>query len=240
MRSVFLAQIDNNRVTLDPQEQHHLTRVLRKQPGYEFIGLDGKGARYHCRLDREGRAWFGEILEVLEIRGESPLDLHLVQALIKKDRFEWVLQKCVELGVSRITPLSTWRTEVDLNETRVLKKYSRWERILLEAVKQSRRSRIPRLDVPVELADFLQKPQAESILAMDEEGNLGLREFLDNAGTVTSLALLIGPEGGWDPRERELFEQNGVPRVQLGPRTLRTETAAVTAVSLVQYALGDL
>ena len=155
MRIVFVERIENDLVFLDPQEQHHLTKVLRKQPGYEFVGFDGKGSRYRCLLARDGKSWLGKIIESLDPDTESYLNLRLAQALIKKDKFEWVLQKTAELGVSRVTPIIRWRTEVDLNDSRAKKRFYRWERIILEAVKQCGRNRVPTLDYPVKLEELL-------------------------------------------------------------------------------------
>lgn len=241
MRSVYLEKIEKEIVYLDPSECHHLTRVLRKATGYEFIGFDGKGARYRCCLEGAGKEWFGRIIEKLATNQESNLDLHLVQALVKKDRFEWILQKTVELGVSRISPVRTWRSELELDDKRMPKRLSRWEKIILEAVKQCGRNLIPVLDTPVDLRDFLNSHSISEGLVFDEEAETDLGAwFAEQDGKPASLTVLIGPEGGWDEKDRDLFQIPGITRVRLGPRILRTETAAITAVSILQYLCGDL
>jgi len=240
MRTVFLESVEKETVYLDPQEQHHLTKVLRKVPGYEFVGFDGLGARFRCRLERQGKQWSGVILEKLESKTESCLNIHLAQAMVKKDRFEWVLQKTVELGIGRITPILTWRTEVELNNKRMEKRLTRWQRIVLEAVKQCGRNLVPVVDQPVELGIFLTNVTCGCGISLDENGDTDLKNWLDKNPKPGNISLFIGPEGGWDNRDRELFEQHEIPRICLGERILRTETAAVTAVSILQFLRGDL
>jgi 16S rRNA (uracil1498-N3)-methyltransferase len=240
MRNVYLENTENDRATLTAEELHHLTRVLRKPPGYEFVGFDGKGKRCLCILARDRSGWFAEVVRTLKTNNESLFHLHLVQTLIKKDKFEWVLQKAVELGVSRITPVKTWRTEVELTGSKLEKRLVRWRRIILEAVKQSGRSRLPILESPLDLADFLDHHSEQKMLVLDENGDLTMDQFIQQNRQLSSLRFFIGPEGGWDDRDRDIFDRYQVPGIQLGRRVLRTETAAVAAVSILQYHYGDL
>jgi 16S rRNA (uracil1498-N3)-methyltransferase len=251
---VLAERIDDGKAVLSEEESHHLVRVLRLRPGDTFVAHDGKGGVYLCRLRkpeepeldygrrraREVPVWVGEIVRALPNRTESPLSICLAQSLIKKDKFEWVIQKAVELGVTEIVPLITWRTEVRPDEEGVEHRMRRWRKILVEAFKQSGRSRLPLLNEPVTLEAFLGQWQAELRFVLDEQGGTHLRDILRTGKAVTSCLFLIGPEGGWDERDRVVLRSHGVTAVHLGPRVLRTETAPVSVMSILQYELGDL
>ena len=149
MVRVLTSSREGERVILQKDELHHLVRVRREKEGslFEALDLEG-GVAYRCRLCREDKHWFGQIVETLTNDVEPSLRVTLAQALIKKDKFEWVIQKATELGVSRIIPLITYRTEVRLNEFRERKRLQRWHRISAEAVKQCGRTKLPQLDPP--------------------------------------------------------------------------------------------
>ena len=162
MYRAFIKIESPERVLLPEDELHHLVTVRRSQVGDTFVGPNGKGKVYLCSLKREDRAWYGRILEAVENVKESPLQLTLGQALIKKDEFEWVIQKATELGVSRIVPLVSTRTELQLSPEREIKRMKRWRKILLEAVKQCGCPHIPRLSDPTPLKELLAESQAGS------------------------------------------------------------------------------
>jgi 16S rRNA (uracil1498-N3)-methyltransferase len=237
---VIAQSIEDETVILPDDESHHLVRVLRARPGDEFLAHDGKGAIFRCRLVKGPDGWRGEILEKLESRTESALSICLGQSLIKKDKFEWVIQKAVELGINEIVPLISWRTEVRPDDGGVSHKMQRWEKIVAEAFKQSARGVLPRLHTPVPLEEFLQDWSADLRFVLDEAGGVGLRSFLKERKPVASCLFVVGPEGGWDDRDRELFTAHDVTAVHLGERILRTETCPVTVLSILQYELGDL
>ena len=148
MHRVMVQKVDENRVVLPEEEAHHLVRVLRARPGETFLGLDGMGKLYLCQLEREPEQWVGRVVEEVVEEQESPLKVILAQAIGKKDRFEWVIQKAVELGAAEIVPLISYYSKVKLNQERAERRVQRWRKIVLEAVKQSRRSRIPKADLP--------------------------------------------------------------------------------------------
>lgn len=235
----LLESVFDNRAELPSEEIHHLTRVRRGRPGDHFIGVDGRGGLYECSLERDGGKWFGRIVKTLECNSEPPVRITLAQALVKKDKFEWVIQKATELGVSEIVPLITVRSELRLNEERTERRVKRWNRILREALKQSGRCLLPALEQPCGLADFLDRNESELSLVLDEEGGRPLGDLLP-ASRPAGICVLVGPEGGWDGRERDLFAAAGVKRAHLGPRVLRAETAPVVVLSILQYVLGDL
>ncbi len=239
MRRVLVTAVGSGRVRLSPEEAHHLVRVLRLEHGEEFEGVTGDGRRLRCRLEREGPEWYGRITGISAFTAEAPLHLVLAQALIKRDRFEWVVQKAVELGAAEIFPLETARSEVRLDQNRRDRKQTRWERIIQEAVKQCGRTRLPVLHTPQSLAAFLGGCPPWCGIAFDEEGADTLDTVFHGA-PPSGCALLVGPEGGWDPSERLQLDAAGVRRVRLGPRVLRAETAAVAGLTLIQFHWGDL
>jgi 16S rRNA (uracil1498-N3)-methyltransferase len=239
MRRALVEDVGSGRVRLSADEAHHLVRVLRLTRGAEFEGVTGDGRRLRCRLDREGEEWYGHVTGSSTFTAESPLHLALAQALIKRDRFEWVVQKAVELGVAEIFPLETARSELRLDEHRRDRKRTRWERIIQEAVKQCGRTRLPVLHEPQPFSGFLAGSWTSGGIALDEEGS-GTLGAVFRHPPRPRCTLLIGPEGGWDPQERRLLDAAGIRRVRLGPRVLRTETAAVAGLALIQFTWGDL
>jgi len=240
MARVLIHLLEDKRVLLPKEELHHLVRVRRLKAGDFFEALDlNEGKIYRCTLSKEGGSWHGLILDTLEAEPEPPLRIILAQALIKKDKFEWVVQKATELGVTEIIPVLSYRTEIRLDEKREQRKLQRWSKILSEAVKQCGRSRLPILSPPVRLATLLIERTSELRIVLDEAAELPLRQVLRSCDSPETCILFIGPEGGWDHRDRDLFAQAQVQRVRLGPRIMRTETAAVAALSVFQYELGD-
>ncbi len=229
-------------VTLPPDEAHHLVRVRRARPGSRFLGLTAEGRWLLCELDRVGRTWIGKVLEEIVETRESPLRIVLAQALIKKDKFEWVVQKSAELGVFEIAPIITRRTEVRPEEKGTARRMERWRKIILEAVKQCGRSHVPALREPIPLNDFI-PPGPAPVLVLDEEGGVPLRAALQRLRKTTgnqAVTVLVGPEGGWDAADREALLKMDTVSIHLGARILRAETASLAVVSILQYELGDM
>jgi 16S rRNA (uracil1498-N3)-methyltransferase len=231
-------------VTFEPAVTHQLRTVLRLRPGERVIVLDGSGLEYEVvlvRLDRtvaEGRV-SARRMSLAEPR----LSLTLYQSVIKGDGFEWVLQKGTELGVSRFVPLLTQRA-VLRDPQRIEKRYPRWERIVREAAEQSGRGRLPHLWAPTAFP----KACAESVqehdivlLPWECASGAGLSTVLRTLPSqVSSAALLVGPEGGFDPAEVALAEGSRIRVVTLGPRILRAETAGIVASAIVLHELGEM
>jgi 16S rRNA (uracil1498-N3)-methyltransferase len=240
MKRFVLDSVEGHRAYLSDDELHHLVRVFRSREGDLFDAIDCMGRLHHCVLRKESGKWFGEVLSVESGAGEKPLEVALAQALIKKDKFEWVIQKAVELGVSRIMPIATERTEIRLKGERESNKVRRWRRIVAEAVKQCRRNSFPELSEPLSLEDLLALEISSHLIVLDEEGGQSLREFLGARRDLRSCVVLVGPEGGWGNHDRHLFMTHGAVSVSLGPRILRAETASVVAMSILQYEIGDL
>jgi 16S rRNA (uracil1498-N3)-methyltransferase len=243
------AELDGNRVRLSLDESHHLIRVLRLNRGDEVFVFDGYGREYQCRFDKvENQRAVLEIVEALSDEVESPLHLTLAQALAKGEKFDLVVQKATELGVSRIVPIASEHADLKLNREQAEKKVERWQRISLEALKQCGRRRLVEISKPLTLTDFLnasreQASRSESqsaVIYFNERGGLLIEEALDKLVDKGAVMALIGPEGGWSDEEIELLNERGCLALTLGRRVLRTETAAIVAATLLQHLLGDL
>lgn len=208
-------------VTLTGDEMHHAARVHRTKVGEEVELFDGRGVTVTARV--RAIAPKSIDLEILEpvVARESPLAVELAIALIQPDRFELVLQKGTELGVRSFLPLVTGRSEV--RPERVSGKEGRWQKLLVEAAKQSGRSVIPVLEEAVGFAEALVRPGVNVVF--DPSGMPGLPPG-------ETLRLFIGPEGGWSEEELEKARAGGAHLCSLGPRRLRAETAAIAAAAL--------
>ncbi len=240
MHRILTSRIEEDRVALTPEDFHHLVRVLRLREGDEFEAVTGDGHRFLCRLERAGTAWWGRIQRAAYDPRESPFRIHLAPALIKWERFEWILQKGVELGVASFHPVLSERTSSTRHGGYCPRKLERWHRILQEALKQCGRGCLPRLEEPTPLAAVLERLAKHPIVFLDENTHRPLQQRVEELVGCQECLLLVGPEGGWDERERTLVRMKGVPPVGLGPRILRAETAAVAASTILQYSLGDL
>jgi 16S rRNA (uracil1498-N3)-methyltransferase len=213
--------------TLTGEQAVHLARVLRAQPGQIFdVVTNGFLHRAEIVSANEDAVVFA-LHEELE--AEAALPVHLLMAVFKFDHMEWGIEKATELGAARITPVLARRTEKHL-ALAAAKRVERWRRIVLEAAKQSRRTDVPVVDEPVALKSALADVSAETklLLAETEQENT-LSAGLEGAQTV---ALAIGPEGGWTPEEMALFSESGWKPVTLGPRILRAETAAIAGLAV--------
>ena len=228
-------------VTLSKEETHHLVHVLRLKPGDEVFVFDGRGNEYGCRLQAEsGSRARLEIITPLVDVVESPIRLTLAQALAKNDRFDLIVQKATELGVNRIVPLATEHTDVRLSVDQVDKRLDRWRRISLEALKQCGRRRLVEIAAPMTLEALAEDAGAEVLLVFSEKSGVPIAAALPDTSLLAGLTALVGPEGGWSDGELTRLEQRGAIAAGLGPRILRTETAAVVAITLLQHLLGDL
>jgi 16S rRNA (uracil1498-N3)-methyltransferase len=236
----FISEDLDGRFHLPPEEKHHLVRVRRAKEGQKFLGFAEKGQWYLCQLIKTDQGWDCDVLELIDENRESPLNICLAQALIKKDKFEWVIQKSAELGVAEIIPVQSKRSELRLSVEREGRKMIRWDRILRETVKQCGRTCIPRLSQVKTLTEVLDSLSGGFQFFLDEREGLTLKSLLQTLpGGQSRCTVFVGPEGGWDDEERELFEQKKVPPIHLGPRIMRAETAPVAIISILQYAIGD-
>lgn len=229
-------------LVLDHEESHHLRRVLRLREGDRVVAFDGTGREYLCRVERaaDDRVLL-RILKEDQPPVESPLHIRLAQAVIKGEKFDWVVQKATELGVTEIVPLITDHCDPWVHRWERSDKLFRWRRIALEACKQCGRTRVPPVSDPIPVAEFLTRRSGVTVMAVERGGRpLASLEEAFRYDRPREVNILIGPEGGWSSRERELAEEVGARQVTLGPRILRTETAGIVLTGIVQYLWGDL
>lgn len=245
-------EIRGSTISLSRDETHHLTRVLRLNFGEEVFVFDGCGREYRCSfVALEQSLARLEISEALLDKTEPAIHITLAQALAKGEKFDFIVQKATELGVSAIVPLVTAHADVKLSDERSEKRLERWRRISLEATKQCGRRRLVEIATPVTLKNFLETARTQGsgvydlnlsrpLLVFSERGGISIGEAIARSFDNPAVTALVGPEGGWSDDELRLLDERGAIAVTLGPRVLRTETAAVVAVTLIQHILGDL
>ncbi len=238
--------IQGEQVDIDePGLAHQIAHVLRLQAGDHITLLDNSGWEYTVALASLGRQRVvGHVEERRQTRGEPRTELRLYVALLKGDRFEWILQKGAELGVSGFVPLVCERGVVDEVAVRGTK-LERWERIIREAAEQSRRGRLPELHSPQRFeAACEETAQAQALLLWEGQGAPGLSDILASGAKAAipnrPIALFSGPEGGWSDDELATALMYNITQVSLGPRTLRAETAPLAAAAAIFYEFGDL
>jgi 16S rRNA (uracil1498-N3)-methyltransferase len=223
-------------ITLTADEARHLREVLRLKPGDEVSVFDGAGKEFRGRVAQARRdsAQLDLDAEIEPARPESPLQITLAVALLKGEKFDLVVQKATELGVTKIVPLMTRFADIKLrDESDASKRVARWQRIALEAAKQCGRAVVPEVEKPATLASVLD-PQNPCLLFSEKEGQ-GLTPIEADRATA-----IIGSEGGWSDEELDQARAAGAQIVTLGGRILRAETAAITAAALLQHRFGDL
>ncbi|TNF33399.1 MAG: 16S rRNA (uracil(1498)-N(3))-methyltransferase [Gammaproteobacteria bacterium] len=223
-------------IELDASASHHLTRVLRLKTSDPIILFNGEGGEYNAELRIEHKKTFAIIKTFRDINNESPLEITLLQGISKGERMDIAIQKAVELGVKTIVPIFCQRSVVNLKHDRAEKKQHHWQGIIINACEQSGRTTVPTLATTVKLTDYLSKPIDGYKLTLDPTA----RQYLN---TITPdsqrIILLIGPEGGLTDEEITLACQNGFNGINLGPRILRTETAALACIAALQSLWGD-
>jgi 16S rRNA (uracil1498-N3)-methyltransferase len=229
-------QIRNGCAVLTPDQAHHLRAVLRLRAGDEVELFDGEGTGYAGAVELRGAEIRVVSLRKLEPAGRTGNPLTLGAALIKPDRFEWMLQKGTELGVDSFLPLQTRFSTVRIPPARWTARRERWERIVREACKQCRRAAIPKIQEPLPFLALLDSPQfsgyAKFLLHESTPERLGA-----DLPAGAPVLLCVGPEGGWDPAETLAARRAGFRVVSMGNRILRAETAALAAVAIFQFLL---
>ena len=241
LNRVFVAQplASGTVVPLPEAAAYHVARVLRLRPGAPLGLFDGSGADFRGEVvavegDRV-RVAVGERSSGLP---ESPLAITLVQAVSRGERMDWTLQKATELGAKRIQPVLSARSVVRLDEQQAAKKLRHWQAIVAAACEQCGRSLLPEVRAPLDLAQFLAStPRDGQRLVLSPGGPASLAGLASMAARVE---LLIGPEGGLDDAEIAAASRAGFSPVRLGPRVLRTETAGIVALAVLQGLWGDL
>jgi len=227
-------------VLLPEQAGEHVARVLRLERGHPLILFNGDGHEYDatlCALAK--RAVTAQITAIRDVDREASLQLTLAQGIARGEKMDWILQKATELGVARIVPIVTERTEVKLDEERAERRLAHWTQVVASACEQSGRTRLPALEPPQRLDRWLGSLGDTSALrlALMPAASMHLQQLpqMEN-GAI----LVVGPEGGLSDHDTALLAQTGFRGLRLGPRILRTETAGVAALAALQAVYGDL
>lgn len=229
--------IGGDQLTLTQEESRHIIKVLRKQKGDAFLATDGAGTTYECQVDSFAHGLVtASILSKDEGRGEPEFQLILAVALLKKDRFKWIIEKGTELGISNFMPIVTERT---IGTERSMKP-ARCRKIAISAMKQSGRSRLPEIADPMTFHALLNaSPMADvQLIAHEKDDRQNLDDVLHTP--VRSAVLCVGPEGGFTEEEVIIARKHGYRNFRMGIRRLRTETAKITAAALVMHKMGEL
>ncbi|MBP2626369.1 MAG: Ribosomal small subunit methyltransferase [Firmicutes bacterium] len=242
MRRFFIDEPLGAEISIQGQDVHHISRVLRLQVGDSIVVVapDGSAgiAKIHSILmDKVVLA----LQETIAEDKEAPVNVYLAQGLPKSDKMDYIVQKAVELGVKGIYPMAAEYSVVQYDQAKKNKRQERWQKIASEAAKQCGRAVIPIVEPVRSLATILAALDAETVVMMLYEGQAaqGLKQALAQQ-YVKNYLLLVGPEGGFSAQEVALCQSHGACIVTLGPRILRTETAALAGVSIVMYEYGDL
>lgn len=225
----------NAEIVLSPEASNHLLRVLRLKEAAKLIIFNGEGGEYSASISRTTKkdCW-AKLTEYYAKDIESPVKIHLAQGIARGEKMDFIIQKSVELGVAEITPLFSEFCDVHLDQERQNKRLLHWQNIAINACEQSGRTRIPKINAPQKLSQFLVEHQAELKLFLHPYA----KEY-SITHSPQSLTVLIGPEGGFSEQEVAAAVQQNYQVLSLGPRILRTETASIACLTIMQYCWGD-
>ncbi|OYY74371.1 MAG: 16S rRNA (uracil(1498)-N(3))-methyltransferase [Gammaproteobacteria bacterium 28-57-27] len=235
---INLPLVAHEAIDLPKEVRLYMERVLRLKPGHSITLFNGQGGQFNAEFQGNGRV---QLLDFASIERESPLSIHLIQGISKGERMDVTLQKATELGASRISPVTTERSVVRLDEERAERRHERWNSILRSACEQCGRNHIPQLDDLQKLERVLSETRHAD--GCPDEGRIVLAptgtHTLHEMAQPARLSVLIGPEGGLSDAEIELAIGNGFTPIRLGTRILRTETAGLAILAAVQTLWGD-
>ena len=226
-------------VLLPEQSGEHVARVLRLERGHPLIIFNGDGREYDAKLSSLAkRAVTAEITAVRDVDRETPLQLTLAQGIARGEKMDWILQKATELGVARIVPLITDRTEVKLDEERTERRMAHWLSVIASGCEQSGRTRLPELELPQKLDRWIGTTMDTNQLrlALMPGAETSMRDL---SAIENGAVLVVGPEGGLSEHDAALLRQGGFGSLRLGPRVLRAETAGLAAIAAMQAIAGD-
>ncbi len=229
--------LQNASVVLPPAAHRHAVQVLRLKVGAKIHLFDGKGLEFEASLnDVQKRQSSAQLLTQVTVDTESSIESTLIQGVSRGERMDYAIQKAVELGVNRVIPVMTARCNVNLSGERRTKKQMHWQGIIVSACEQSGRSVLPQLEEVDNLENILLRQDLGQGIVLDPMANQGFNAL----SQASSVSLLIGPEGGLTEEEINLAVNSGFNALRFGPRILRTETAAIAALAVIQSQWGDL
>ena len=223
-------------VSLTEPASHYLLRVLRAKVGESIIVFNGQGGEYQAVITSVSkRSVFVEFKNFHDVNLESPVQIELGQALLRGDKMDWVIQKSVELGVNAITPLLTERITIKLQADRLAKRLLHWRSIAISACEQSGRCVVPIINAPVNITDWILASKIPTFIAFPRA-----KDALPKSLTSQQARIVIGPEGGLSSNDLEQCHTDFCYPFSMGPRILRTETAAIAALTMMQVQWGGL
>ena len=234
--------VNNGNIELSQSASKHIGKVLRMQANESIELFDGRGQAVTARINNAGEKT-PIVVTVSEILPRSPqpkILTHLGQVLSKGDRMDYAIQKAVELGVSEITPLFSERCDVKLNKERALKKWQNWKNIAISACEQCLQNYLPIINPPISLASWSEQLRAELRCTFHTKDAKSFSTIAQANPSPNTIAIVVGPEGGLSENEVDALRAKNFVTVSMGPRVLRTETAPVVALSLIQQVWGDL
>lgn len=240
---VLPENITENSLVIDNEDVNHITRVLRLKEGDQIEVCDGHGYDYRAQITKiEKQQVFCNLLSKVSATTEPELKVTLFQALPKASKMEYIIQKTTELGISKIVPCNLSRCVARLDEKSASKKIERWQKIAEAAAKQCGRGKIPEIASLMEFKDAVaQMKQADLYFTPYEcEEQNCLKPVLQSVKEPGTVSFMIGPEGGFDPAEINLIQENEILPVTLGKRILRTETAGEAVLAMIMYEIGDI
>ncbi|MBP3435435.1 MAG: 16S rRNA (uracil(1498)-N(3))-methyltransferase [Clostridia bacterium] len=239
MSRFFVEPFSGDIAVITGQDAHHIARVLRMRVGENLLLCDGSGLDYGCRItamtDGEVQA---QVLYRIPTESEPTVSVTLYQGLPKSEKMDLIVQKCVEIGITRIVPVGMARSIVKLNAAEGAKKQARWQKIAASAAEQSGRGIIPEVAEPISFKQMLAAVQSEHTVTFYEGGGKPLSELVNSE--TNAVSLVIGPEGGFESEEIDRLREAGAHIATLGKRILRCETAPLVALSVVMQLTGNM
>jgi 16S rRNA (uracil1498-N3)-methyltransferase len=227
----------NEKITLAPSAGHYVANVLRMKQGRVVTLFNGEGGEYKARLDLVSKkSVSATVTAFTDVDTESSLQVELGVCIIKNDRMDWLFQKAAELGVSNISPLLSEHTDIKLPAERIDKKMKHWQQIIENACQQSGRTAVPTINTPQTLTEWVGQVQADYKCMLHPHDSAKINAEL----SPSTVALLVGPEGGLEEKELAAAVEAEFSAISLGPRILRAETAPLAALSVLQYQFGDI
>ncbi|WP_249029697.1 RsmE family RNA methyltransferase [Tannockella kyphosi] len=238
MQRYFIQEKKENNIYLQPEDIHHIKKVMRNKVGDSVHCIDPFGKHYLCSI-QDVETGCLKIDKEIEEWNELDIEVTLIYAMPKGDKFEFVLQKATELGVHRIVPLQSRRCVVKLDKQKFEKKLERYQKIVKEAAEQSYRSILPKIESIQTIASLSPYLTNYALVAYEESAKVGehhnFKKVMQEIKTKQSLTIIVGSEGGFDEDEIEALEKMGVLRCSLGKRILRSETAPLYMLSVIGY-----
>lgn len=225
-------------IHLDKAASHYLAQVVRLRPQDPIILFNGEGGEYHGVVINSDKTTNVHLTSYEPVNRESPLKITLGQGIARGDRMDLIMQKATELGVHQIVPLITERSLVKLDQDRQQKRHHHWEQIIISACEQSGSNILPQLSTPLKLCTWAETVFEGLSLMLDPDASQILSDL--QVAPHTPIRIAIGSESGWSDIERKSMIQGGFQGIRLGPRVLRTETAGLAAISVIQSLWGDM